>query len=59
MNAQQAQQAYDEHERKYNECVSKAEEARSFGSYDLAGNKDKEAQNHLAMMQYYAKFLDN
>lgn len=54
---ERAQKAYGKHSRKYNECTSKAEEARSNGNYDYAESKTTEADSHLSMMNYYDKLI--
>jgi hypothetical protein len=46
------------HERLMNECRTKAFQARSQGSYDLATNKDLEADNHERMYNYYLGLLE-
>lgn len=46
------------HEHLMNECRTKAQIARSQGSYDLAKNKDEEANNHENMMKYYEGLLE-
>lgn len=54
---EQAIRAYNKHERKYNECCSKAEMARSNFNYDLADKLSAEARNHVNMMDHYEKVI--
>lgn len=53
------QKNYEKHSRKYHECTSKAEEARTNHNYDYAEAKEREADSHLNMMNVYdAKIKD-